>query len=200
MQIFKNWKKVVLWCLLIVLLCGIVWSLFPKTRKVLESQLVSPDGNVALDVWRRVGDDSFEWEYRKGPEWSFGGYSIQSVTEFCEGSFSPDSRHLLLIFADANGKERYFWTDYETSLTGGLPVESFCRSEDGFAAEIKKDGIWTDISHRFLGWHPKKNWALFAYELTTETGSKHSGYFWYDMEARYRYKENPAYVIELALD
>lgn len=200
MQICKNWKKVVIWCLLVVLLGAIVWSLLPKSRKVLESQLVSPDGNLAVDVWRRSGDDAFEFKNSKGPKWSASIHSIQGVTQFCEGSFSPDSRHLILVFADADCSEQYYWIDYETSLSGGLPLEGCCKTEESFAAEIKKERIWTDISFRFLGWHPKKNLALFAYELTTATGGKHSGYFWYDIEARYRYKENPTYVMELPLD
>ena len=77
-------------------------------------------------------------------------------------------------------------------------MEGFCKAEKNFAAEIKKERIWTDISFRFLGWHPEDNRALFAYELTTATDSKHSGYFWYDMEARY--KENAVYFTELPLD
>lgn len=198
MQAFKSWKKVALLFLVIVLLGGAVWLLFLKPWKPLEAQVTSPDGDVALDVWRSYGDDAFEWKYTKGPEWSASTWSIQGVTEFSGGSFSPDSRHLILVFADGCGDEQYHWTDYETSLSGSLPLETACKAEESFAAEIKENGIWTDISFRFLGWHPQKNRALFAYELTTVTGGKHSGYFWYDLEARYQ--EDGVYVRELPLD
>ena len=198
MRLFKNWKRLTLLLLAIVLFVGILWVLIPKISRASEARITSPNGEIALEVRRRIGDDSFEWKHSKGPDWSVGTTSMQGITQFREGSFSPDSRHLILTFLDANGKEQYYWMDYETSLGGGLPLEIACKAEESCAAEIKKDKIWTDISFRFLGWHPRENRALFAYELMTEYDRKHSGYFWYDMEARY--KEDAVYVKELPLD
>lgn len=196
MALFRNWKKAASLCLLIavvVLIGTIAWLLHPKVQK---EQLASPDGNVALEVCQRSGEDAFEWKHIKGPDWS-GTTSLNDVTEFQQGTFSSDSRHLILVFTGADGKEQYQWTDYETGLSGGLPLEISCKDEGNFAASIKKEGVWKDISFRFLGWHSKENWALFAYEMTTAADSVESGYFWYDLEARY--KENAVYVKELPL-
>ena len=192
MAIKKHWKLAVLLGLLVVLaICVVPWGI---QQVVPVAQITSPDGTISFSVYRQSAD-SYSLEYSAGPDWAFSGWSIGGVTEYLEGAFSPDGRHCILAFMGEDGKQWYYWTDYEAPLSGGLSVESCCRSDDAFAKSFREEkGMWLDMRLRFLGWHGSKNWVLFGYPLTAVDGTEHSGHFWFDAEARY--EKDPVYIHE----
>lgn len=189
----KYWKLAILLCLLAILVIGVGNWVLRKTVPV--AQITSPDGEIAFSVYRQ-STDSYSWDYSAGPDWALESWSIGGVTEFLEGTFSPDSRHCVLVFMGEDGREQYHWTDYQTPLSGGLSVETACKAEEDFAKSFREEkGTWLDMRLRFLGWHGSKNWILFGYTLTAVDGTEHSGYFWFDAEARY--EKDADYVREI---
>lgn len=179
MKYKKPWKVILPVCVLALLAVAAV--IYAKTRPV--AQLQSPNGEIQLSVYREDAD-LFTWEYSKGPDWAFSGWSIGGVTDFAMGTFSPDSRHGVLIFTDAFGKEQYHWTDYDQCRSGGINLESACRSEDTFAQAVRQEkGPWTNFSYKFLDWHGSENRMLFRYNFTTIDGTEYSGHLWFDLDA-----------------
>lgn len=189
----KPWICAILLCFLIILAVGVGSLVYRKIVPV--DRIASPDGGICLSVYRQNAD-SYTWKYSAGPDWTGSGWSIGGVTEYLGGSFSPDGRHSVLVFLGEDGREQYYWTDYETPLSGGLSIEPACKSEEAFAEAFRQEnGMWLHMQLRFLGWHGSKNWMLFGYTLTAIDGTKHAGHFWFDVEARY--EKGAVYVYEI---